>query len=59
MDEDGCTAAHKAAGLGFEHVLVALLRGGAAVDCRDHRDRTPLHLAASRGALACVDCLLR
>mmetsp|Transcript_43288 Transcript_43288/g.119706 ORF Transcript_43288/g.119706 Transcript_43288/m.119706 type:complete len:571 (-) Transcript_43288:67-1779(-) len=47
-----------AAARGDVSSLRSLHEQGAGVDVKDYDDRTPLHLAASRGHLAAVQCLL-
>lgn len=64
-DAQGHSALHFAALAGDSSVeaLAALLAAGAKVDAvvgaAEHRGATPLHLACSQGANACVDALLR
>lgn len=48
---------------GHQHVMLALLSGGADVNVRNNAGRSPLHMAVqnagSTGVAACVDILLR
>ncbi|XP_051532559.1 serine/threonine-protein phosphatase 6 regulatory ankyrin repeat subunit C-like isoform X2 [Myxocyprinus asiaticus] len=48
-DKRRCTALHRAAVIGSEECVLALLVHGAFVLCRDIHGRSPLHLAASCG----------
>ena len=53
------TALFRAAGLGHEAVVEALLSWGAIVDPQDHAGATPLNAACQEGHLACVLALLK
>jgi ankyrin repeat protein len=48
-ESKGATALHVSAEAGHEGVVAILLKAGADVSARDHKDRTPLHLAATNG----------
>ena len=58
VDNDGNSAAHHACRLNHPSILDLLLDAGALMIARDNRGRTPLMVAAVRGATGCVTLLL-
>jgi len=52
------SACHLATIYGHHDILRYLLKSNANWRCRDHRDRTPLHLATANDSSACLNLLL-
>ena len=57
-DENGMTCAHWLASHGECETLALVLQRGGEVDARNSSQQTPLHLAITRGRLACALVLL-
>ena len=49
---------HIAAWHGFPRIVEILCQAGARVNTRNEDEETPLHVAASRGHIECIRCLL-
>jgi len=56
-NSQGKTALHFACTEGHDYTAEALLKLGAVIE-RDQSERTPLHFAASKGALACCQVMI-
>ena len=58
VDDDGKTALHHVAYIGYTDVVTLLMDNGATVNVVDSKDKTPLHLAAEKGHTEVVKSLL-
>ncbi|XP_035686795.1 ankyrin repeat domain-containing protein 6-like [Branchiostoma floridae] len=59
LEEDGCTALHRAVVGGHVEVVQALIEEGASVDRQDQHGNTPLHEAAWNGYSRTVELLIK
>lgn len=57
-NSQGKTALHFACSEGHDHTVETLLRLGATIE-KDQLERTPLHLAATKGSLLCCQVLVQ